>query len=82
MILYSVICCPLRSQLVLDDSARIRRTLKEFRPVLAEISAVCDLSAQEERMDGTERQVEKMQKSILEPMEQHKQAVEVYHTYL
>ncbi|XP_019746617.1 nesprin-2a isoform X4 [Hippocampus comes] len=64
-------------QLVLDDSARIRNTLKDFRPVLAEISAVCDLSAQEERMDSTERQVEKMQKSILEPMEQHKQAVEV-----
>ncbi|XP_051909518.1 nesprin-2 isoform X2 [Hippocampus zosterae] len=64
-------------QLVMDDSARIRNTLKNFRPVLAEISAVCDLSAQEGRMDGTERQVEQMQKSILEPMEQHKQAVEV-----
>ncbi|XP_077366480.1 nesprin-2a isoform X2 [Festucalex cinctus] len=64
-------------QLVLDDSARIRSTLKDFRPVLAEISAVCDLSAQQERMNNTDQLVQKMQKSIQEPMEMLKQAVEV-----
>ncbi|XP_077408932.1 nesprin-2a isoform X3 [Vanacampus margaritifer] len=64
-------------QLVLDDSARIRSALKDFRPVLAEISAVCDLSTQQQRMDNTEQRVQKMQKSILEPMESLKQAVEV-----
>ncbi|XP_054618423.1 nesprin-2 isoform X2 [Dunckerocampus dactyliophorus] len=61
-------------QLVLDDSARIRSTLKDYRPVLAEISAVCDLSAQEERMDSMDKQVQKMQKNILETQEQLLQA--------
>ncbi|KAM9778675.1 nesprin-2a isoform 1-T4 [Syngnathus typhle] len=64
-------------QLVLDDSARIRSTLKDFRHVLAEICIVCDLSAQEERMDNTDLQVQKMQKSIQELMVQLKRAVEV-----
>ncbi|XP_061610592.1 nesprin-1 isoform X5 [Phyllopteryx taeniolatus] len=64
-------------KLVLDDSARITTMLKDFRPVLAEISAVCDVGAQEERMDSTDQKVEKMQKNILEPMEQLNQAVEL-----
>ncbi|XP_061668449.1 nesprin-2 [Syngnathoides biaculeatus] len=63
-------------QLVLDDSVRIRTALRRFRPVLGEISAVCDVSAQEERMDSTDQKIEKMQKSFLEPTEQLKQAVE------
>ncbi|XP_061843165.2 nesprin-2a isoform X2 [Nerophis lumbriciformis] len=56
-------------QLVLDDSTRIRSTLKDYRPVLAEISTVCDLSAQEERMDSMDQQVEKMQNNLLENQE-------------
>nr|XP_061806778.1 nesprin-2-like [Nerophis lumbriciformis] len=67
-------------QLVLDDSTRIRSMLKDFRPVLAEISTVCDLSAQEMKMEITDQQVEKMQKCICELMEQLKQAVEVVDT--
>nr|XP_057913540.1 nesprin-2 isoform X2 [Doryrhamphus excisus] len=61
-------------QMVLDDSARIGSSLKDYRPVLAEISAVCDLSAQEEHMDSMDKEVEKMQKNILEPLEQLLQA--------
>ncbi|CAM9096806.1 unnamed protein product [Lampetra planeri] len=56
-------------QLVLDDSQRIRDALQSFRPVLAEISAVCDISAQEERLEQTDRHVHTMQGHILEPLE-------------
>ncbi|XP_077444049.1 nesprin-2a [Stigmatopora argus] len=68
-------------QLVLDDSTRIRSTLKDFRPVLAEVSTVCDLSAEEMKMDSTDQQVEKMQKSIREQVEQLKHAVEIVKTF-
>ncbi|XP_040920887.1 nesprin-2a [Toxotes jaculatrix] len=61
-------------QLVLDDSERIRDTLQNFRPVLAEISAVCDVSTQEERLDQNGQQVHNMQRNILEPLEQLLQA--------
>lgn len=64
-------------QLVLDDSERIRDTLQDFRPVLAEISAVCDISMQEERLDQYDQEVHKMQRKILEPLEQLLQAVVV-----
>lgn len=61
-------------QLVLDDSERIRDTLQDFRPVLAEISAVCDISTQEERLDQNDQQVHAMQRNVLEPLEQLLQA--------
>lgn len=64
-------------QLVLDDSERIRHTLWDFRPVLGEISAVCDTSTQEERLDHNDKRVHKMQRKILEPLEQLLQAVGV-----
>lgn len=64
-------------QLVLDDSERIRHALRDFRPVLDEISAVCDISTHEERLDQNDQQVQKMQCKILEPLEQLLQAVEV-----
>ncbi|XP_070706002.1 nesprin-2a [Pempheris klunzingeri] len=64
-------------QLVLDDSERIRHTLQDFRTVLGEISAVCDTSTQEERLDQNDQLVHKMQCKILEPLEQLLQAVEV-----
>lgn len=64
-------------QLVLDDSQRIRDTLRDFRTVLAEISAVCDISAEEERLDQNDQQVHRMQRNVSEPLEQLLQAVEV-----
>ncbi|XP_044232894.1 nesprin-2-like isoform X4 [Thunnus albacares] len=64
-------------QLVLDDSVRIRGTLQDFRSVLAEISAVCDISTQEERLDQNDQQVHTMQRNVLEPLEQLLQAVVV-----
>ncbi|XP_034756192.1 nesprin-2-like [Etheostoma cragini] len=57
-------------QLVLDDSERIRHTLQDFRPVLDEISAVCDMSTDEERLNQNDQQVHKMQCKILEPLQQ------------
>uniref|UniRef100_A0AAQ6IQR6 KASH domain-containing protein n=1 Tax=Anabas testudineus TaxID=64144 RepID=A0AAQ6IQR6_ANATE len=64
-------------QLVLDDSERIRDTLRDFRPVLAEISAVCDISTEEEKLEQNDQQVYKMQHNVLQPLEQLLQAVEV-----
>ncbi|XP_033991567.1 nesprin-2 isoform X3 [Trematomus bernacchii] len=57
-------------QLVLDDSERIRHTLQNFRPALEEISAVCDISAHEERVNHNDQQVHTMQCRILEPLDQ------------
>ncbi|XP_060907682.1 nesprin-2-like isoform X3 [Labrus mixtus] len=64
-------------QLVLDDSERIRSALQDFRPVLDEVSAVCDMSTQKEKLDQNDQQVKQMQSKILEPLEQLLQAVEV-----
>uniref|UniRef100_A0A3B4YV88 Nesprin-2-like n=1 Tax=Seriola lalandi dorsalis TaxID=1841481 RepID=A0A3B4YV88_SERLL len=64
-------------QLVLDDSERIRDTLQGFRPVLAEISAVCDINTQEKQLDQNDQQVHKMQRNLLEPLEQLLQAAVV-----
>nr|XP_046228198.1 nesprin-2 isoform X4 [Scatophagus argus] len=64
-------------QLVLDDSERIIHTLQDFRPVLDEISAVCDMSTQEERLEQNDQHVHKMQCKILEPLEQLLRGVEV-----
>ncbi|TKS76359.1 Nesprin-2 KASH domain-containing protein 2 [Collichthys lucidus] len=62
-------------QLVLDDSERLRNNLQDFRPVLDEISAVCDTTTQEERLDQNDQQVQNMQRKIVEPLEQLLQAV-------
>lgn len=64
-------------QLVLDDSERIRHILQDFRPVLDEIYAVCDMSSQKEKLDQNDQQVHKMQRKILEPLEHLLQAVGV-----
>uniref|UniRef100_UPI0037E98A37 nesprin-2a n=1 Tax=Semicossyphus pulcher TaxID=241346 RepID=UPI0037E98A37 len=64
-------------QLVLDDSSRIRSALQDFRPVLDEVSSVCDVRAQEEKLDHNDKQVHRMQSKVLEPLEQLLQAVEV-----
>ncbi|XP_031717653.1 nesprin-2a isoform X2 [Anarrhichthys ocellatus] len=64
-------------QLVLDDSRRIRHTLQDFRPVLDEISGVCDISTHKERVNQNDQQVQKMQCKILELLEQLLQAVGV-----
>ncbi|XP_041660769.1 nesprin-2 [Cheilinus undulatus] len=64
-------------QLVLDDSERIRSALQDFRPVLDEVSAVCDISAQEEKLNHSDQQVDNMQNKVLEPLELLLQAAEV-----
>ncbi|XP_042359998.1 LOW QUALITY PROTEIN: nesprin-1-like [Plectropomus leopardus] len=64
-------------QLVLDDSERIRNTLHDFRPVLDEISDVCDISTHKERVDQVDEEVQKMQRQVLEQLEQLLQAVVV-----
>ncbi|KAM4713181.1 nesprin-2a [Anableps anableps] len=64
-------------QLVLDDSERIRHTLQVFKSVLEEISAVCDVSTQEERVDQRDKQVQEMQQAIFEPLDQLQQAVAI-----
>ncbi|KAF7666652.1 hypothetical protein LDENG_00098390 [Lucifuga dentata] len=57
-------------QLVLDDSERIRAALRGFRSVLDEISAVCDISTHEERLNQNDQQVYIMQQNIVGPLEQ------------
>lgn len=64
-------------QLVLDDSERIRSTLQDYGPVLDEISAVCDMSSQQEQLDHNDKQVHKMQRKILEPLQHLLEAVGV-----
>lgn len=64
-------------QLVLDDSDRIQQVLQDFKPVLEEISAVCDTSLQQEKLDQIDQQVFQMQRKILEPLELFLQAVGV-----
>ncbi|XP_076023194.1 nesprin-2a [Genypterus blacodes] len=64
-------------QLVLDDSERIRATLRGFRPVLGEISAVCDISAHEDRLDRNNQQIINVQRDIEGSLEQIRQAVPV-----
>ncbi|XP_037541118.1 nesprin-1 [Nematolebias whitei] len=61
-------------KLIQDDSEGIRRTLQDFRSVLAEISTVCDISTQEERLDQSYQEVHKMQSSIIEPLDHLLQA--------
>lgn len=63
--------------MILEDSDRIRHTLQVFKSGLAEISAVCDVSAQEERLDQRDQQVQEMQQTIVEPLDQLQQAAAV-----
>ncbi|XP_034436669.1 nesprin-1-like [Hippoglossus hippoglossus] len=64
-------------KLVMDDSERIRDTLQDFRPALAEISAVCDVRMQQERLDQNDQRVHKMQRNLRRPLEQLRQTAEV-----
>lgn len=68
-------------QLVLDDSERIRDMLQNFRPVLDEISAVCDVSAQEDTLNQNDQGVQEMQSHLLEPLAQLLQAAVVSVSY-
>lgn len=68
-------------QLVLDDSERIRDMLQNFRPVLDEISAVCDVSAQEDTLNQNDQGVQEMQRHLLEPLAQLLQAAVVSVSY-
>lgn len=64
-------------QLVLDDSERIRNVLLDFIPVLDEISAVCDMNSQQEKLEYNDKQVHKMQRKILKPLQHLLEAVVV-----
>ncbi|KAM7367651.1 hypothetical protein PAMP_013936 [Pampus punctatissimus] len=64
-------------QLVLDDSVRIRDTLQDFRSVLAEISAVCDISSHEEKLNQNDQQIQTMQRNVLEPLDNLQRVVEM-----
>lgn len=55
-------------QVLLEDSGRIRQVLQEFRPVLADVSAVCHISKQEKQLEDTDQHVLTMQRNILEPL--------------
>ncbi|KAM4521617.1 nesprin-2a isoform 3-T4 [Odontesthes bonariensis] len=64
-------------QLVLEDSERIRRTLQDFRSMLAEISAVCDIRTQEERLNQSDKQVLEMQRIVTDPLKHLLQSVAI-----
>ncbi|XP_041832728.1 nesprin-2-like [Melanotaenia boesemani] len=64
-------------QLVLDDSERIRHTLQDFRSMLAEISSVCDMNAQKERLNQSDQKVHEMQRNIIEPLKHLLQATAI-----
>ncbi|XP_055088094.1 nesprin-2 isoform X2 [Periophthalmus magnuspinnatus] len=55
-------------ELLLEDSERIRLLLQEFRPVLCDICAVCDVTVQEQRLEDTDQHVVNMQQTILQPI--------------
>lgn len=59
---------------MLDDSERIRHVLQNFRPVLDEISTVCDMSFQEDKLEQSDRLVHEMQRTILEQLDHFLQA--------
>ncbi|CAN9507959.1 unnamed protein product [Ophioblennius macclurei] len=64
-------------QLVMDDSERLRHNLQDFGSVLEEISCVCDMRSQKMRLEHNDQQVQKMQSTILEPLQQLLHAVGV-----
>lgn len=51
--------------------------MQDFRLVLDEISAVCELNLQKDKMDQSDQQVHNMQCKIFELLEPLKQAAEV-----
>lgn len=62
---------------MLDDSERIRHAMLGFRAVLDNISSVCNMSWQRDRLQQRDQQVHKMQRTILEQLERFAQAVQV-----
>ncbi|XP_067242791.1 nesprin-2 isoform X14 [Chanodichthys erythropterus] len=57
-------------QMVLDDSAQMRRTLQGFSSVLTEMGSVFDVSPLEEQLSNADRRVADMQHSLLGPLSQ------------
>ncbi|KAB5582142.1 hypothetical protein PHYPO_G00183770 [Pangasianodon hypophthalmus] len=55
-------------QMVLDDSAQIRRTLQGFESVLKEMASVCDVSGLQQELCEADRRVADMQSSLLGPL--------------
>ena len=63
--------------MMLGDSERIRLVLQESRPILSDISAVCDVSAQQCKLEETDHHVQAMQKTFLQPLDSLLQAAPV-----
>ncbi|KAJ8411705.1 hypothetical protein AAFF_G00153430 [Aldrovandia affinis] len=61
-------------QMVLDDSAQMRRTLQGFVVVLQEVCSVCNMSALEEQLAQADQRVANMQQSIAGQLSQFQHA--------
>ncbi|TRY90471.1 hypothetical protein DNTS_015631 [Danionella cerebrum] len=57
-------------QMVLDDSAQMRRTLQGFGGTLTEMGSVFDITPLEEQLSNADRRVSDMQHSLLGPLSQ------------
>ncbi|XP_073690696.1 nesprin-2-like [Garra rufa] len=57
-------------QMVLDDSAQMRRTLQGFGSVLTEMGSAFDVSPLEEQLSNADRRVADMQHNLLGPLSQ------------
>lgn len=55
-------------QMVLDDSAQIRKTLQGFSSVLQEMSQVCDVTTLQEKLLEADQQVAHVQDSFAAPL--------------
>jgi len=64
-------------QMVLDDSAQMRRALQGFSSVLTEMGSVFDVSPLEEQLSNADRRVADMQHSLLGPLSQLEHAAAV-----
>uniref|UniRef100_W5MW17 Spectrin repeat containing, nuclear envelope 2a n=1 Tax=Lepisosteus oculatus TaxID=7918 RepID=W5MW17_LEPOC len=57
-------------QMVLADSEQRRKSLQDFRPLLQEISTVCDTAAMEEQLSRTDQRIASLQQGIQERLPQ------------
>ncbi|MBN3317201.1 SYNE2 protein, partial [Atractosteus spatula] len=61
-------------QMVLADSEQRRKSLQDFRPLLQEISTVCDTAAMEEQLSRTDQRIAALQQGIQERLPQLQRA--------
>lgn len=62
---------------MLDDSERIRQVLQDFRTVLDDISSVCNMTWQKDRLEQSDQQVRGMQRTIRQQLELFLHAAQV-----